>query len=79
MNQMKEQQIEEVINKIAIDANEELYQRFMRNIDYCVKSCKKYDVPEIHAIYLASMNTAIELGRVILTETLIKLFCDESA
>ena len=78
MNLMTEQKIEEVINKISIDANEELYQRFMRNIDCCVRSCKENDLSEIHAIYLASMNTAIELSRVILTETLIKLFCGES-
>lgn len=79
MNKMTEQQIVEVINKISVDAYEELYERLMRNIDCGVKSCKENDLSEIHAIYLASMITAIELSQVVLTETLIKLFCNESA
>lgn len=77
MHQLTEQQIEETINRISIDADEEIYQRFLRNFNSCVKSCEKHDSSQIHAIYIASMITTIELSRVVLTETLIKLFCNE--
>lgn len=76
MKEITEQQIEETINKISKAASNELYDKFVSNINVCVKACDENDLSHGHAIYLASMNTAIELSKIILTETLIDLFCD---